>query len=96
LFDQSVCRSYSCFTSNLGPNWQSGWRHFYEEIILVKIDGSAVFRLAHHRSRSAEYYWAQSRAAISRDGSYVVFDSNMNIQDSGLNSYSDVYMIKVR
>jgi len=32
---------------------------FYEEIILVKIDGSAVFRLAHHRSRSAEYYWAQ-------------------------------------
>jgi len=89
-------RAFSCFTPKLGPDWQSAWRNFYEEIILVKIDGSGVFRLAHHRSRSAEYYWAQSRAAISRDGGYVVFDSNMNINDSGLNSYSDVYMIKVR
>jgi len=96
LFDQGICPSFSCFTPKLGPDWQSAWRNFYEEIILVKIDGSGVFRLAHHRSRSAEYYWAQSRAAISRDGGYVVFDSNMNINDSGLNSYSDVYMIKVR
>jgi hypothetical protein len=49
-----------------------------------------------HRSRSAEYYWAQSRAAISRDGRYVIFDSNMDLQYTGLNKYSDVYMIKVR
>ena len=96
LFDQGACPGYSCFTAKLEPDWPSSWRHFYEEIILVKIDGSAVFRLAHHRSRSAEYYWAQSRAAISRDGGYVVFDSNMDIGNTGLNSYSDVYMIKVR
>jgi len=70
------------FTAKLESDWPSRWRHFYEEIILVKIDGSAVFRLAHHRSRSAEYYWAQSRAAISRDGGYVVFDSNMDISDT--------------
>jgi hypothetical protein len=96
LFDQGTCPDYSCFSPGLVADWPSVWRHFYEEIILVKIDGSAVFRLAHHRSRSAEYYWAQSRAAISRDGGYVVFDSNMGISDSGLNSYSDVYIIKVR
>ncbi len=51
-------------------------------------------RLAHHRSRSDESYWAQSRAAISRDGKYVMFDSNYN--QSGTSSgvgYTDVYLI---
>jgi len=97
LFDQGSCPHYSCFAPrDLASNWQSSWRHFYEEVILVKIDGSAVLRLAHHRSRSAEYYWAQSRAAISRDGRYVVFDSNMDLENTGLNNYTDVYMIKVR
>ena len=71
------------------------WKHFNEEVVLVKIDSSAVFRLAHHRSRSAEYYWAESRAAISRDGRYVIFDSNMNLSDTGLNDYTDVYLIRV-
>jgi hypothetical protein len=96
LFDQGTCPDYSCFASHIESDWPSAWRHFYEEVILVRIDGSAVLRLAHHRSRSAEYYWAQSRAAISRDGRYVVFDSNMNLENTGLNNYSDVYMIKVR
>jgi hypothetical protein len=97
LFDQGTCPHYSCFVpQHLEFDWSSAWRHLYEEVILVKIDGSAVLRLAHHRSRSAEYYWAQSRAAISRDGRYVIFDSNMDLQNTGLNNYSDVYMIKVR
>jgi hypothetical protein len=95
LFDQGACPGYSCFPQHLEPDWTSVWRHFYEEVILVKIDGSAIIRLAHHRSRSGEYYWAQSRAAISRDGRYVIFDSNMD-ENTGLNNYSDVYMIKVR
>jgi hypothetical protein len=96
LFDQGTCPHYSCFApQHLESDWASAWRHLYEEVILVKIDGSAVLRLAHHRSRSAEYYWAQSRAAISRDGRYVIFDSNMDLQNTGLNNYSDVYMIKV-
>jgi hypothetical protein len=72
------------------------WRQFYEELILVKVDGSTLFRLAHHRSRSAEYYWATSRAAISRDGRYAVFDSNMNIGSTGLNNYTDVYLITIQ
>jgi len=33
---------------------------------------------AHHRSRTAENYWAQTRASISRSGKYVAFDSNYN------------------
>jgi hypothetical protein len=96
LFDQGGCPDYSCFARHLEPDWASAWRHFYEEVILVKVDGSAVIRLAHHRSRSAEYYWAQSRAAISRDGRYVISDSNMDLENTALNNYSDVYMIKVR
>jgi hypothetical protein len=96
FFDQGNCPHYSCFANRMSTDWESLWRQFYEEVILVKIDGSAVYRLAHHRSRSAEYYWAQSRASISRDARYVVFDSNMGIPSTGLNSYSDVYLIKVR
>lgn len=97
LFDQGTCPDYSCFApQHLEPDWSSAWRHFYEEVVLVKIDGSVVVRLAHHRSRSAEYYWAQSGAAISRDGHYVIFDSNMDLAKTGLNNYSDVYLIKVR
>jgi hypothetical protein len=97
FFDPAPCPHYSCFApQNLAPDWASDWRHYYEEVILVKVDGSVVFRLAHHRSRSAESYWAESRAAISRDGRYLVFDSNMDMGDTGLNSYSDVYLIKLR
>lgn len=97
FFDQDACPDYSCFApQHLRSDWQSTWRHFYEEVVLVKIDGSAVVRLAHHRSRSSEYYWAQSRAAVSRDGRYVIFDSNMDLENTGLNNYTDVYMIKVR
>ena len=96
FFDQGTCPDYSCFPQHLASNWQSLWRRFYEELILVKIDGSVVIRLAHHRSRSAEYYWAQSRAAISRDGRYAVFDSNMNIGSTGLNNYTDVYLITIQ
>ena len=96
FFDPDPCPHYSCFhPQRLDPGWQSMWRHFYEEIVLVKIDGSAVLRLAHHRSRSAEYYWAESRAAISRDGRYVVFDSNMNLDNTGLSDYADAYLIRL-
>jgi len=48
--------------------------------------------LAHHRSRSDETYWAQTRAAISRDGRYIAFDSNFNQSSKGAN-YTDVYVI---
>jgi hypothetical protein len=96
FFDEGKCPDYSCFANNQAANWESLWRPHSEELVLARIDGSVVYRLAHHRSRSAEYYWAQSHASISRDGRYVVFDSNMGIYDSGLNDYSDAYLIKLR
>jgi len=78
----------------------SNWQLYEDEIILVRIDGSAIYRLAHARSRSAEGYWAQPHAAISRDGKYIVFDSNMAFVQSGCPSgiadCSDVYLIKVQ
>ncbi|HTD23537.1 MAG TPA: hypothetical protein VK738_12840 [Terriglobales bacterium] len=96
FFDQGTCPDYSCFfPQNLTSNWTGLWSHYAEEVIVVKIDGSKVQRLVHHRSRSAEYYWAQSHAAISRDGKFVLFDSNMDISNSGFvspNQYSDVYL----
>jgi hypothetical protein len=73
--------------------------HFAEEGLLVRIDnnnGSNKQRLFHTRSRSSEYYWAIPRGAISRDGRYVVFDSNFDISNSGLPNYTDVYITKVQ
>ncbi len=99
-FDQGNCPGYSCFDttspSHLASDWQSIWPLYGEELLLVKIDGTAVYRLAHHRSRSAEYYWAQARAAISRDGKYVLWDSNFDISATGDANYGDVYLIKVQ
>ncbi|HTC96066.1 MAG TPA: hypothetical protein VK699_21670 [Terriglobales bacterium] len=96
FFDPNACPDYSCFfPQNLISTWNNLWAHYSEEVILVKIDGSAIQRLVHHRSRSAEYYWAQSHAAISRDGRFILFDSNMGISNSGFtspNQYSDVYL----
>ena len=57
--------------------------------------------MAQARSRSAEGYWATPRAAISRDGKYIVFDSNMAYPNgcSGKvhvkNECMDVYLIRV-
>jgi hypothetical protein len=71
----------------------SGWGLYTGEILIWDDLGNTV-RLAHHRSRSDENYWAQTRAAISRDGKYIVFDSNYNQSNtsSGTN-YTDVFVI---
>ena len=99
-FDQGTCPDYSCFDttnpSHLISNWQSIWPLYGEELLLAKIDGSVLFRLAHHRSRSAEGYGAQPRAAISRDGKFVVWDSNFDISSTGDANYADVYLMRVQ
>ena len=92
------------FSSNKGfqtPS-SSNWHLYEDEIILAHIDGGKVYRLAHARSRSAENYWAQPHAAISRDGKYVILSSNM-AHPNGCpanmlvpNECLDVYMIKIR
>lgn len=80
----------------------ANWKLYEDEIVLEKVDGSSVYRLAHARSRSAENYWAQPHAAISRDGKYLVFTSNMAFPNGCpenmhvANECSDVYLIKVQ
>lgn len=92
-FDQGTCPDYSCFVLPL--NWESIWPPYGEELHLARIDGGTVYRLAHHRSRSAEGYFAQPRAAISRDGKYILWGSNFGISNTGDPDYSDVYLIKL-
>ena len=103
FFKSGNCNSYSCFDStspsHLDLSWLLNWPHFAEEGILVRIDnnnGPNKHRLFHTRSRSSEYYWAIPRGAISRDGRYVVFDSNFDISNTGLPNYTDVYTVKVQ
>lgn len=79
----------------------SNWQLYEDEIVVGKVDGSSVYRLAHARSRSMESYWAQPHAAISRDGKYIIFSSDM-AHPSGCPANmhvaadcSDIYMIKI-
>lgn len=78
---------------NLPPDWRSRWGVRFNELILAKIDGSERRRIAHHRSRTLSSYWYQPRAAISRDGSYAVFDSNFGINP--LPDYTDVFLVEL-
>ena len=80
----------------------SNWQLYEDEIVVGKVDGSSVYRLAHARSRSMESYWAQPHAAISRDGKYIIFSSDM-AHPNGCpanmhvaNDCSDIYMIKIQ
>jgi hypothetical protein len=97
MFDQGTCPDYSCFfPQNLISTWQTLWAPYFEELVLVKIDGSQIYRLGYTWSRSAENYWAIPRASISRDGKYLVFDSNFDISNTGSAQYADVYLIKIQ
>jgi hypothetical protein len=97
MFDQGTCPDYSCFfPQNLITTWQTLWAPYFEELVLVRIDGSQIYRLAYTWSRSAENYWAIPRASISRDGKYLVFDSNFDISNTGSAQYTDVYLIKIQ
>jgi Transmembrane protein 131-like N-terminal/Abnormal spindle-like microcephaly-assoc'd, ASPM-SPD-2-Hydin len=97
MFDQGACPDYSCFfPQDLISTWQTLWASYFEELVLVKVDGSQIYRLGYTWSRSAENYWAIPRASISRDGKYLVFDSNANISNTGFAQYTDVYLIKIQ
>lgn len=85
------------------------WTLYENEVLLVRIDsvGNATglggargktFRLAHTRSRHEEHYYAQPRSSLSRDGRFIVFDSNMAHPDGkcagrSTNGCADVYLL---
>lgn len=81
------------------PTSSSGWVAYTNELLQIKLDGSQVLRLAHHRSRPFQtntYTW-QPKMSSSRDGSRVVYGSNYDLQaiDGYADQYSDVYLIVV-
>ncbi len=79
---------------NPEPN-TSGWKTYTNELLQVKLDGSGVIRLAHHRSRPWNTYNYEPKMTASRDGSRLLYASNYNLQgiDSYTSQYSDEYMI---
>ena len=79
--------------ADLPRDWQSRWGVRFNEVMIVKADGSERRRLAHHRSRTLSSYWFQPRASISKDGKYAVFDSNFGTNP--LKDYSDVFLLEL-
>jgi hypothetical protein len=98
--DRSAGPEFNTDSPHFAPPTADNWHLYEDEIILAQIGGNLVYRLAQARSRSAEGYWNQPHAAISRDGKYVVFTSNMahpNGCPSNMNvpnECTDVYIIK--
>jgi hypothetical protein len=74
------------------------WPPYANEILQIRLDGSEVRRLAHHRSRPFDTYNYTPRAAVSRDGSRLVYSSNWGLQAILGNpiGYTDVYLLAVR
>jgi hypothetical protein len=77
------------------PPAAPAWVAYTNELLRVKLDGTAVQRLLHHRSRPFNSYGYQPRAALSRDGSRLVFTSNYDLQHilGYPNEYTDVYLV---
>jgi hypothetical protein len=71
------------------------WALYAGEVMQVRLDGSEVRRLAHHRSRPFNSYGYTPRAAASRDGRRVVYSSNFGLpQVLGYGSYyADAYLL---
>jgi hypothetical protein len=73
----------------------AGWFTYTAELMQVKLDGSQVRRLAHHRSRPFNSYTYQPKISVSRDGRKLVYGSNFGLQQilGYPTEYSDAYMI---
>jgi hypothetical protein len=73
------------------------WRPYTNEVFQVRLDGSEIRRLAHHRSRPSDTYYYTPRVATNRAGTRLVFSSNHGLQSIlGLwRQYTDVYLMNV-
>src|SRR5439155_2330922 len=70
----------------------AGWKPYTNEILQVKLDGTEVRRLTHHRSRPFDSYNYTPRASASRDGSRLIFSSNFGLYGPST-VYTDVYLM---
>jgi hypothetical protein len=68
------------------------WKAYMNEILQIKLDGSEVRRLAHHRSRPFDSYNYTPRASASRDGSSLIFTSNFGLYGPST-VYADLYLM---
>lgn len=75
------------------PNPTANWKPYTNEIVQLKLDGTAVRRLAHHRARLTNQWYNQPNASVSRDGKTLVFDSNFGYGNYDVTQYNDVYLI---
>ena len=75
----------------------AAWVAYTNEILQIKLDGTEVRRLAHHRSRPLDSYNYMPRVSVSHDGSRLVYNSNYDLQAIlGYNAdYADVYMMNL-
>ncbi len=94
-------------TGNYAAPTSSNWQLYEDEIILARIDtnnnSGKIYRVARAYSRSNEDFYAQPHAAISHDGRYVAFQSNMAYAHTGCpanfqstTGCTDVYVVKVQ
>lgn len=61
-----------------GPTNMAAWGLYDGEILDIKVDGTAIYRLGFHYSRSATCYWCATGAAFGMSGNYLYFASNFN------------------
>ena len=75
----------------------NGWVPYTDELLQIKLDGSEIRRLAHHRSRPLNSYLYQPKLTVSRDSARLVYASDFGLQaTSGYpKDYSDEYMIVI-
>ena len=82
--------------SNPDPG-SSAWVRYTNEILQIKLDGTEVRRLAHHRSRPLDSYNYMPRVSASHDGSKLVYNSNYDLQAilGYPADYADVYLMNL-
>jgi len=68
------------------------WKAYTNEILQVKLDGTEIRRLTHHRSRPFTTYNYSPRPSASRDGSRIIFNSNFGLYGPST-VYTDVYLM---
>ena len=73
------------------------WKPYTNEILQIKLDGSAVIRLAHHRSRAVNSYNWEPKISVSRDGSRLLYASDFDLQaiNGNVPDYGDTYLMIV-
>lgn len=77
---------------------------FDDELYMLWLEDGSYRRIAHHRSSGCGY-WVQPRASWSKDGQYVIWDSDFAVETGGADSCAkanfgylgggDVYIMKL-